>query len=119
MASCSDNDFVGDQEVQNAKNGAIQFVSNTPSITRASGADAAKALGYKFKVYAVKKVGDDYSNVFAGDPYSEATDYNASTNAYWVWYDASTAGTTTSNTSSGIMLVLLQLVKHQALNLWY
>ena len=100
MASCSDNDFVGDQEVQNAKNGAIQFVSNTPSITRASGADAAEALGYKFKVYAVKKVGDDYSNVFAGDPYSVATDYNASTNAYWVWYDASTAGTTTSNTSN-------------------
>ena len=100
MASCSDNDFVGGEEVQNAKKGAIQFVSNTPSMTRASGASAAEALGYKFKVYAVKQVSSVYSNVFAGDAYSNASDYNADDKAYWVWYNTSTAGTTTSNTSN-------------------
>ena len=96
MASCSDNDFVGDQEVQNAKNGAIQFVSNTPSITRArTGSDAASDLGYSFAVYATKTVSSTTSNVFAHNEYS------ASTNTpYWVWYNTSTANTTTSNTAN-------------------
>ena len=96
MASCSDNDFVGDQEVQNAKNGAIQFVSNTPSITRArTGSDAASDLGYSFAVYATKTVSSTTSNVFAHNEYSAENN-----TPYWVWYDANSAGTTTSNTSN-------------------
>ena len=96
MASCSDNDFVGDQEVQNAKKGAIQFVSNTPSITRArTGSDAASDLGYSFAVYATKTVSSTTSNVFAHNEYSTSTN-----TPYWVWYNTSTANTTTSNTAN-------------------
>lgn len=98
VASCTSDEFVGENTSPTNGNttGAIQFASNTPRITRAVGASAAEALGYKFKVYGVKKVGDAYSNVFATNEYSAAADYNAL--PYWVWYKASTAGTTTSDT---------------------
>ena len=100
MVSCSSDEFVGENNSPNPVNDngekAILFNSNTPRITRAGGADAATALGNKFKVYAVKKTGDVYSNVFAKDVYSSELDYNAE--PYWVWYTASTAGSTTSNT---------------------
>lgn len=101
MASCTSDEFVGDTSPTTNGNAtdAIQFVSNTPRVTRASGADAASALDYKFKVYGVKKTGETYSNVFATGTYSSTTDYNADPDAYWVWYNASSAATTTSNTS--------------------
>lgn len=102
FAGCSDNDYVGDQASLNAVtgNGAISFNMNTPKITRAAGADAATALGYKFNVYGVKSVSSTYSNVFATGTYSADVEYNAAPNAYWVWYSTSTAGTTTSNTAN-------------------
>ena len=100
MVSCTSDEFVGDKGSQGQENNngekAIAFASSTPRITRAGGSDAATTLGNKFKVYAVKKTGDDYSNVFAKDGYSASTDYNAS--PYWVWYTSSTAGSTSSNT---------------------
>lgn len=96
FASCSEDSFVGDQSLQG--NGAICFVSGTPAITRASGSDAASALGYKFKVYGVKTDGTNYSNVFATGAYNTAADYNADPDAFWVWYKESTAASTTSNT---------------------
>lgn len=101
LASCSDEQFVGDNTPNNSGGspGAIQFASNAPRLTRAGGADAAFALDYKFKVYGVKKVGSTYSNVFATGKYSSADDYNADPDAYWVWYNTSTANTTTSNTA--------------------
>lgn len=100
LASCTSEDFTGDQSLKEAnENAAISFVMNTPAKTRATGSAAALALDYKFKVYGVKKVGSDYSNVFATGAYSTETDYNADPDAYWVWYGASTAHTTTSNTS--------------------
>lgn len=94
LASCADDGFVGDQEVLKG-NGAIQFASNTPAITRArSGSDAASDLGYSFAVYATKTVNSTTSNVFAQN------DYSTSPNSpYWVWYNTSTAGTTASNTA--------------------
>ena len=102
LASCSSDDFVGDKSLQDSSgmDGAISFTSGTPAITRATGADAALALDYKFKVYGVKKVSTDYSNVFATGTYSSAADYNADPDAYWVWYNTSTAKTTTSNTAN-------------------
>ena len=99
FVSCSEDSFVGDQSQQGNGNGAISFVSGTPAITRASGSAAALALDYKFKVYGVKTDGTNYSNVFATGAYSTAADYNADPDAFWVWYTASTAGTTTSNTA--------------------
>lgn len=106
LASCSSNDFVGDESPQTSSGnvGSIQFKSNTPAITRArEGATAAGDLGYKFAVYATKTTegptnadNDDVtSNVFA------LNEYSASTNTpYWVWYVTSTANTTTSNTAN-------------------
>lgn len=96
MASCSDNDFVGDQRALNVTGeGAIQFVSNTPNITRAGGADAATELGNSFAVYGTKTVSSTESNVFAHNVIS-----NTSNTPYWVWYNTSTANTTTSNTAN-------------------
>ena len=107
MASCSDNDFVGDQETLKAgSEGAIQFVSNTPNITRASGADAAGDLRYSFAVYGTKTVNSTTSNVFAHNTY-DATEADANGDGkkdgaipYWVWYNTSTANKTTSNTAN-------------------
>ncbi len=101
LVSCSNEEYLGEgpNTTSNGIPNAINFNLSTPAITRAEGAEAAKALDYKFKVYGVKKVGSDYSNVFATGTYSTATDYNADPVAYWAWYTTNTAGTTTSNTS--------------------
>lgn len=105
LASCSSDEFVGDNTSPTTSNtpGAIQFTSNTPRITRAEGATAAEALGYKFKVYATKDVTVESttttSNVFATGAYSNATDYNAAPDAYWVWWGETNAGATASNTN--------------------
>lgn len=105
LASCSSDEFVGDNTSPTTSNtpGAIQFTSNTPRITRDAGTETdAKTLGYSFAVYATKTTPDgpdegtdpDISNVFAHNAYG-------TTNVpYWVWYNSSTAHTTTSNTSN-------------------
>lgn len=95
LASCADNTYLGDQEINTQEKGrAISFGSNTPSLTRAEGATAAGELGYSFAVYATKTVGSTTSNVFAQNPYSAT-----SNTPYWVWYQASTANNTTSNSA--------------------
>ncbi len=102
LAGCTSDEFVGENTSPTPDNtaGAIQFASNTPRITRAEGASAAEALDYKFKVYGTKTVtvnsSDVTSNVFATNAYGSGNDYSAE--PYWVWYAASTAGTTTSDT---------------------
>ena len=102
MVGCTDESFVGDQGLKEANEGvgAISFTSGTPAMTRATGADAALALKYKFKVYGVKKVSSTYSNVFATGTYNSGEDYDNDPLAYWVWYQTSTANSTTSNTSN-------------------
>lgn len=93
FASCSDNDYVGDQASLNAVtgNGAIAFSSNTPGITRATQEDgaAATALGNKFIVWGEKNESDG----------TAATDANKVFQNYTVEYTASTAYTTLSNTN--------------------
>ena len=95
LAGCSDNTYMGDLEGSiGGTSRVIQFVSNTPNMTRATGATAAEELGYSFAVYGTKTVSSTTSNVFAQNAYS------ASTNTpYWVWYNTSTANTTQSNTA--------------------
>jgi len=106
MVSCTSDEFIGDSNSPNGVNGngsekAIAFASNTPRITRASGADAAQELGYSFNVYATKTMegataaddDDVTSNVFALSAYSETDN-----TPYQVWYTASSANQTTSNT---------------------
>ena len=56
LASCSSNDYVGDQSPQDlgGTNGAINFNMNTAAITRASGSAAAAALDNQFIVWGEK-----------------------------------------------------------------
>lgn len=57
FTSCMNEEFIGDQEALNgAKNGAIQFISNTPRITRAdnTGSSAANDLSKQFIVWGEK-----------------------------------------------------------------
>lgn len=94
MASCSDNDFVGDQRALNAENeGAINFDMNVPAITRAdkTGADAATDLNNQFIVYAEKAETADGAAPAAGKLVFQN---------YKVAYTANSAYTTTSNTKN-------------------
>ena len=88
LASCSSNDFAGDQNLleNSGGGGAIGFSMNVPTATRADhvGADAADMLGQKFYVGGYKNDGSAYSTVFDN---------------YLVQWGANTAGTTTDNTS--------------------
>ena len=91
LASCSSNDFAGDQNLleNSGGGGAIQFSSNTPAITRAEGADAATKLNSQFIVWGEK-------NETAGVPGAG----NKVFPDYKVTYGANTAYTTTSNTKN-------------------
>ena len=65
LASCSSNDFVGDESLlENSGSGAISFGFDVPTPTRASGADAATALGNKFVVFGYKTTGATDQTVF-------------------------------------------------------
>ena len=93
MASCSDNDFVGDQRTLNAESeGAISFDLNTPAMTRGDvgGADAAKALNNEFIIWGEKNEADGTAAATANQVF-----YN-----YKVNYTSNSAYTTTSNTKS-------------------
>ena len=101
LAGCSNEEYLGEFNPENTSQGipnAINFSSVTPKMTRAEGEAAAAVLGNSFKVYATKTVGSTISNVFSQMEY-KADD--ASLNIpYWVWYQSSTANTTTSNTAN-------------------
>lgn len=99
MAACTSDEFTGESRFDTTGGTApISFGSATGQFTRATGAEAATALGNSFNVYATKTVGTTTSNVFAKEAYSTATDYNAT--PYIVTWANSTAGTTASNTSN-------------------
>jgi len=91
LASCSSNDFVGDQgpnEVSQNNSGAINFGGGFKAVTRANhvGADAASLLGNKFIVGGFKMASDAVATTTVFDNYQ-------------VIWGANTAGTTESNTS--------------------
>lgn len=91
LASCSSNDFTGDQSLlENDGSGAIAFSSSTPAITRATQENAAAAttLGNKFIVWGEKNESGT----------TAATAVNTVFQNYTVEYSASTAKTTLSNT---------------------
>lgn len=93
LASCSSNDFVGDESPQGSigTNGAIGFNTSTSAITRTIQEDGAAAtiLGNKFIVWGEKNESDG----------TAATDANKVFQNYTVEYTASTANTTLSNTN--------------------
>ena len=87
LASCSSNDFVGDESPQGSigTNGAIGFNLNIPVPTRGTGADAATALGNNFVVFGYKTVSEATQTVFDN---------------YQVNYVTNTANTTESNSAN-------------------
>lgn len=91
FASCSDNNYVGDQEENTGGGGAISFDLSTPAMTRAGGETAATALGNQFIVWGEKNE--------AGDG-TVASAVNLVFKNYQVNYTSSTAYTTTSNTKN-------------------
>ena len=96
LASCTSNDYVGDQSPQgsNETNGAINFNLSTAAVTRATGADAATALGNQFIVYGEKsETADGAAPVTDG-----STSHQLVFKNYVVKYTGNSAYTTTSNT---------------------
>lgn len=89
LASCTSDDFTGDQNLGEANGQApISFSFDVPNATRASGAEAATKLNNKFIVYAEK-------NESAA---TAPADGNLVFPNYRVDYTANTAYSTTSNT---------------------
>lgn len=66
LASCSSDDFLGDTPGNNPSYAqkAISFGGTTGKISRATGAEAATALGNNFIVFGTKTVGDKTSVVY-------------------------------------------------------
>ncbi len=97
LASCSENDYVGDQQALNsAGDGAITFGFDVPNPTRAGGATAATALGNQFIVWGEKgeaTSGAAYTADDEGDNTHQLVFQN-----YVVNYTSNSAYTTTSNT---------------------
>jgi hypothetical protein len=97
MASCSDNDYVGDQAVQNAKNGAINFGSSSMAVTRATSntGTVQVMLDGQFKVYGVKSgttAGSDLQKVFVNySVWDVATPKTTSNSSGWEYVGASGA----------------------------
>ncbi len=110
MASCSDNDYVGDKAVLNAgaESGAISFNLNVPSITRAdkTGSDAATDLNEHFYVYGIKKESVDGAG--------NVQDGNLVFNNYAVNWATNSAMTTTSNTANWEYVGYTLTAKEQA-----
>lgn len=91
LASCSENDFVGDSSLQGSGEMPISFGFDVPTVTRASGADAATKLSNQFVVYGEKSEADDGSAPATGKLVFQN---------YKVAYISNTAYTTQSNTKN-------------------
>lgn len=94
MASCSEENYVGDKSLVNPENGngAIAFGAGSSAITRGDlyGASAAEKLGNTFVVYGTKHTAAEDKT---------ATNDAVVFNNFQVGYTASTAGTAASNSS--------------------
>ncbi len=96
MASCSNEDFVGEAPAsapQAGKSGAIEFAGFTPNRVRAGGQEAAGKLSNQFFVYGIKTTTEGPVNVFA----QNALDATSNT-PFFVWYNGQ-AHSTESNTA--------------------
>lgn len=91
LASCTQNEYVGEVATQKAGSEAIGFGGGFKAVTRANtyGADAASSLGNKFIVAGVKGEGK----------LADGTDMSDVFKSYSVEWTANTAGTTESNTA--------------------
>lgn len=91
LASCSSNDYVGDQSPQTSSGeGVISFDMNTPAMTRAGGSTAATALSNRFIVWGEKNETDG----------TAASAANLVFKNYKVEWTDNSAYTSTSNTKN-------------------
>jgi len=91
LVSCADDEYMGDPSELDTRK-PLTFNLSTPNLTRAiSGADAAAALNNQFIVWGEKNE--------AAAPTSETTAANLVFKNYVVNWTASSAGSTTTNTS--------------------
>ena len=106
LASCSSNDFAGDQNLleNSGGGGAISFGFDVPTPTRASGAEAATALGNQFIVYGEK------GSITAAAP----TEGNMVFPNYQVNYVNNSSYTTTSNTKGWEYVGYTQSANYQS-----
>lgn len=100
FASCANDSFTGSEEDARLAKGdkPISFAFDVPAATRASGADAATALGNQFIVYGEKSEDADGKKYDADDTGTDV--HQLVFQNYVVKYTASTAYTTTSNTQN-------------------
>lgn len=103
LAGCTDDTYTGDQSLVSGER-PISFGFDVPAPTRASGAEAATALGSRFIVYAEKGA---ITNV-------APTAGNLVFPNYQVNFAASTANTTTSNTQDWEYVGYTHSAKYQA-----
>ena len=89
LAGCSSDDFVGDSSLQGSGESPISFGFDVPTVTRASGAEAATKLSNQFIVYGEKSETADGAAPATG---------NLVFQNYKVAYTSNTAYTTQSNT---------------------
>ena len=85
LTSCTEDTYVGEQNLKAINEGAISFGSATPAVTRASGGDAATLLNNNFVLFGYKTLSSETQTVFDN---------------YQVNYVANTAHTTESNTAN-------------------
>ena len=115
LVSCSSDDFVGDQSLQeaNGNGGAISFNLNVPAVTRANktGAEAATDLNQHFIVWGEKNEAQGNSGA-DGKGKAEAT--NLVFQNYQVNWTANSAFTTTSNTENWEYVGFTHTAKHQS-----
>lgn len=96
LASCASDTFTGSEDAARLANGdqAITFAFDVPAVTRATGADAATALGNQFIVY-----GEKSETVDGAAPVTDgSTTHQLVFQNYQVNYVDGSAYTTTSNT---------------------
>ena len=97
MASCSDDNYVGDQEALKAgSEGAISFGSNSKAVTRATSnsGTVAQMLDGQFKVYGVKSgasAGSDLQKVFVNYSVWDNAGHTTSDSHGWEYVGASGA----------------------------
>ena len=84
LTSCTEDTYVGEQNLKAINEGAISFGSATPAVTRASGGDAATLLNNNFVLFGYKTLSSETQTVFDN---------------YQVNYVANSANTTESNTA--------------------
>ena len=88
LASCSENDFVGDSSLQGGGEPPISFGFDVPTVTRAGGAEAATKLSNQFIVYGEKSESNGNAPATGNLVFQN----------YKVAYTSNTAYTTQSNT---------------------